>query len=173
MLGAQALEQRALGRRQVERVAIHVDALGVAPRVDLRTVGVEPRHHQQRQLVEQSLHPGVAPVAQEEVRDVEQGRRRRRLVAVHLRPQQDLALAPSEGRQVDRPPLERLADALDGEVVGIEVAEFVERGFEVVEAQARRRLGDEALFGPGVPQLLRTEMRGHFGGGWRGWRCVG
>ena len=89
---ADRLEETALRGREDERVAIHVDALSVAPRVAGGAVGVQHRDEQQRQPVEDRVAAGDA--GEERVDGVEEGGRRRRLVPVHLRPQQARASRP-------------------------------------------------------------------------------
>ena len=98
---AQRLQGAALGRLQVQRVAIDVDALRVAPGVALGAVRVEHRHQVQRQAILETLHHGGPALAPDPFEQVEDRRSRRRLVAVHLRPEQHVR-RPAADRQMQQ-----------------------------------------------------------------------
>ena len=120
VLVSDALQQPPLGSRQIERVAVDVDALRVATRVDLRTVRIEHRDHQQRYRIEDLRHFHRVGPRKKGLGDVEKRRRGRRLVAMHLRPEHDLHRAPAERHHRNRPVVERPADLLD--LKGVRIA---------------------------------------------------
>ena len=124
---AQQLQQPSFRRLQAERVAVDVDVLRVPPLEPLRAVGVEHRDDVERERGEDPLHRRVAAMPLEVVEDVEERRRRGRLVAVHLRPEQDAERAGTDGHHVDRAAFERLAHALEDEPVGSAAATAVRR----------------------------------------------
>ena len=101
VLVTDTLEKPAFRGDEIQRVAVDVDGLGVAPLVDLRAVGVEHRDQQEGEALEDGSGGRLSGALEKEVGDIQQGRCGRGLVAVHLRPEQDLLLATSEGQHPD------------------------------------------------------------------------
>ncbi len=81
---AYALQQPAFRCRELQRVAVDVNALRVAPLVNLGTVGIKHRDHQQGEILQHFTGFRLVRVLQQVTVDVEQGGRRRRFVTVHL-----------------------------------------------------------------------------------------
>ena len=134
---AQPLESQALRRLQVQRVAIDVDPLGVAPLKSLGAVGIEHRHHMQvrgdRGAVRRAAGRGVGGCS----RAVEERDRGRRLVAVHLRPQQHFQRTAAEPHVIDRSSFDRRAD-------GLGLGSNQARSAAIAEAPRPRQHGERA-----------------------------
>ncbi len=129
----------------------------------LGAVGIEHGHHQQREVVQQRAR---LRIGEQVVGDVEQRGGRRRLVAVHLRPEQHAPLPRAHGEQMDGAPLDRAADLLEPGAAGVLRGQGPEARDQVGMPQARRRGVDDPDAGPGLPQRLRRRRwRGDGGGG--------
>ena len=148
---AHGLEHAPLRRREVERVAVDVDGLRVAAGVALGAVGVEHRHHQERHALEDRPVLGLVRGEQRDG-EVEEGRRRRRLVAVHLRPEEDAPRAAPEGHEVNGPALDGAAHLLEGEAAPVKHLERAQPLDELRVAQAGRGGRHEAPRRPGLPE---------------------
>ena len=97
--------------------------------------------------------------------DVEQRRGRRRLVAVHLRPEQHAPLPGAHGEEMDGAPLDGAADLLEPDAAGVLRGQGLEARDQIGMPEAPRRGVDETRARPGVPQRLRRRRGGGDGDG--------
>ena len=98
-------------------------------------------------------------MALEVVEHVEQRRGRRRLVAVHLRPQQHAERTGAGRDHVDRAPFERGADALEDEPVRIRLRDRLQAALDLVVIEERRQRRRHVLGVPDPRELLRRDGR--------------
>ena len=91
--------------------------------------------------------------------DVEQRRRRGRLVAVHLRPQQHAGRPRANRDVIDRPPLERLADLLEREQPRRRGHDLVQPLHDLCMIEQRRQRRRHMFGVPNPRQLRRRNGR--------------
>jgi hypothetical protein len=99
-------------------------------------------------------------VALEVLEHVEERGRGRRLVAVHLRPQQNAERTGAGGEHVDRSSLAGGADALEDEPRRIRLRDRLEPPLDLVVFQKRRQRGRHMLGVPDAREILRRDGRG-------------
>jgi hypothetical protein len=115
---AECLEHAPLGRREPQGVAVDVDPLRVATLPSRGAVRVEHRDQVDGQLLQHAPDGLIRTVPRDVLDDIEERRRGRRLVPVHLGPQQDVKRPVPDPQVVDRPSFDRLADLFEREQVG-------------------------------------------------------
>jgi hypothetical protein len=103
---ADGLQRAAFRRLQPQRVAVDVDALGVAALEPFRAIGVQHRDGAQGQGREHAGDARLGAMPAQVLEDVEERRGRRRLVTVHLRPQQHVKASRARLHHVEGSPLD-------------------------------------------------------------------
>ena len=145
---ADAFQDASLGGRQSPRIAVYIDPDRIVPDESLGTVRIQHRDHRDREPPLQPLSHGIVPGGRgEPVDDVGKRHRGGRLVAVHLRPQEQAGRAVADRNSTDGTSLDRLAKPVDPHparpvggdgcieslpVLGVSEATFLESGHPVL-----------------------------------------
>ncbi len=120
----QLFEQSPFRSRQRARVAVDVNGLQVAPLEEFSSVRVEHRDGAQCDLFFDCLHPPLTPVLLQIGEEVYERAGRRRLIAVHLRPHEDLERPAPELKLVDGAVCDRTPDFFNADAPRAKLVEI-------------------------------------------------